>query len=92
MNRSEKIWWVKLTVSIAVAGLTLVAQIYFELSGMSSFMLGVVAYLGLSDLLSRAMSVDRYSGLKVGVGAYFFTWLTAWILQYTYARIYGLAP
>jgi hypothetical protein len=92
MNRSETIWWTKLAVSIVVAGFTIVAQIYFSLSGVSSFMLGIVIYLGLSDLLSRTMGIDRYQGLKVGVGAYFFTWLTAWVLIYTYARFYGLAP
>lgn len=84
MNPSEKIWWTKVVASLAVACLTLATQVFFNLGGPTSFMLGVLIYLGLSDLLSNVMGVDRFRGLKIGVGAYFFIWMTAWILLFTY--------
>jgi hypothetical protein len=33
------------------------------------------------------MGVEGYKGLKIGVGAYFFTWITTWIILYTYLRL-----
>jgi hypothetical protein len=84
MNSSEKIWWLKAVLSIAVAVLTLATQIFFGLRGTSAFMIGVLVYLGLSDILSKLMGVDRSRGLRIGVGAYFFIWFTTWILLYTY--------
>lgn len=89
MNAAEKIWWTKIVISLGVAGLTLVTQVFLGLSGATPFMFGVLLYLVLSDVLSRVMGVDRFRGLKIGVGAYFFTWLTAWILLYTYLQTAG---
>ena len=86
MNPAEKIWWTKVVASLAVAGLTLATQVFFGLGGATSFMFGVLIYLGLSDLLSNVMGVERFRGLKIGVGAYFFIWMTAWILLFTYFR------
>lgn len=83
MNPAEKIWWTKVVVSLAVAGLTLAAQVSLKLGGTTPFMLGVLIYLGLSDVLSHMMGVDRVRGLKIGVGAFFFTWLVTWTLLYT---------
>jgi len=84
MNSPEKIWWTKVVASMMVAGLTLSMQVFFNLGDITSFMLGVLIYLGLSDLLSNVMGVERFRGLKIGVGAYFFIWVTTWILLYTY--------
>ncbi len=84
MNASEKVWWTKLIVSLAVAGLTVATQKYFNLSGTTAFMLGVIIYLILSDVLSHLMGVDRFRCLRIGVGAYFFTWLMTWTLLFTY--------
>lgn len=89
MNPSEKIWWTKIGVSLGVAGFSLAAQVFLGLGGTTSFMLGVLIYLGLSDLLSHMTGVDRFRGLKIGVGAYFFTWLTVWTLLYTYVQTAG---
>ena len=86
MNPSEKIWWAKIGVSLVVAGITLAAQVFLGLGGSTTFMLGVLIYLSLSDLLSRMTGVDRFRSLKIGVGAYFFTWLTVWTLLYTYVQ------
>jgi len=83
MNPAEKMYWTKVVASLAVAGLTLATQVFFGLTGITPIMFGVLIYLGLSDLLSNMMGVDRFRGLKIGVGAYFFTWMTTWILLYT---------
>lgn len=84
LNPAEKIWWLKVVLAIAVAFLTLLTQVYFDLSGLTSFSLGIIMYIALSDVLSSMNNIDRFRGLKVGVGAYFLTWLTAWILLHTF--------
>lgn len=84
MNSLDKIWWTKVVASLMVAVLTLSMQVFFNLGGVTTFMLGVLVYLGLSDLLSNVLGVERFRGLKIGVGAYFFIWVTTWILLYTY--------
>ncbi len=72
-----------------MACLTLATQVFFSMSGSTSFMFGVLIYLVLSDVLSRLMGVDKSRGLKIGIGAYFFTWMTVWILLYTYFQTAG---
>ena len=89
LNPAEKIWWTKVAASFVVASITLVTQVSLGMAGTTSFMLGVLIYLLLSNLLSRFMGVDRIRGLKIGVGAYFFTWMMSWILLYTYIMTAG---
>ncbi len=89
MKASEKIWWTKLAAAIGVAIITLVLQVVFNLTGQSTFMLGVVIYLGLSDVLSNMNGVERTRGLKIGVGAFFFTWITSWVFFYTIVQTLG---
>jgi hypothetical protein len=52
-------------------------------------MLGVIIYLGLSDVLSNMNGVERTRGLKIGVGAFFFTWITSWVFFYTIVQTLG---
>jgi len=87
MTPSDKIWWIKVAASIAVAWISLVLQGY--LGGASTFLMGVIVYIFLSNVISKVMGVDTYRGLKIGVGAYFFTWLTVWILLNTYLTTYA---
>lgn len=89
MKASEKIWWTKLAAAVGVAIVTLVLQVLFNLRGTTAFMLGVMIYLGLSDLLSSMNGVERTRGLKIGVGAFFFTWITAWVFFYTIVQTMG---
>lgn len=89
MKASEKIWWTKLAAAIGVAIITLVLQVVFNLTGQSTFMLGVIIYLGLSDVLSNLNGVERTRGLKIGVGAFFFTWITSWVFFYTLVQTLG---
>ena len=79
----------KLTGAAGVAVISLVLQVYFNLMGTTTFMLGVLLYLGLSDLLSSMNGVDRIKGLKIGVGVYFFTYITSWVLLYTVVSTLG---
>lgn len=83
MKAAEKIWWTKVASAIGVAVLTVALQVFLNVSGLIAFMLGVLLYMGLSDVLASINGVDRTRGLKIGVGAYFFTWMMTWILIYT---------
>lgn len=89
MKSSEKIWWTKLAAAVGVAIVTLVMQTYFNLMGSTSFMLGVLIYLAISDLLSSMNGVDRVRGLKIGVGVFLFTWVTTWVLLFTIVQTIG---
>lgn len=89
MKASEKIWWTKLAAAVGVAIVTLVLQVFFNLQGTTAFMLGVMIYLGLSDVLSNMNGVERTRGLKIGVGAFFFTWITSWVFFFTIVQTLG---
>ena len=86
MIPAEKIWWIKIVAALAVALLALGIQLTFDSTGINSLVLGIVVYLVISDLLASTLHIERFRGLKIGVGAYFFTWLTAWVLLYTFVR------
>ena len=83
MDASEKIYWTKLAAAIGMAVLTLVLQVYLNVEGTILFMLGALLYMGLSDLISNMNGVERTRGIKIGIGAFFFTWMVIWILLYT---------
>jgi hypothetical protein len=83
MNAAERVYWSKFAASIAVAVLSLVEQVYLNVPGSLVFVLGVILYMVLSNLLSSMNGVERSRGLKIGVGIYFFTWVVVWVLLYT---------
>ena len=83
MKTSEKIWWTKLAGAVPAAILCLVVQTYFNVTGTTAFMIGVLLYVIMSDLLARRNGMDPMRGLKIGVGAFLFTWVTVWALLYT---------
>ena len=89
MKSSEKIWWTKLAAAVGVAVVTLVMQVYFDLMGSTAFLLGVLIYMAISDLLSSMNGVDRVRGLKIGVGVFLFTWVTTWVLLFTIVQTIG---
>ncbi len=86
MKASEKMYWIKAGLAVAVAVISTLLQVYFGIEGLYMFMLGITIYLVSSDLLSNMMSVDRGRSLRIGVGAYLFIWLMVWTLLYTYIR------
>jgi len=89
MKSSEKIWWTKLAAAVGVAIVTLVMQVYLKLMGSTAFLLGVLIYMGISDVLSSMNGVDRVRGLKIGVGVFLFTWVTTWVLLFTVVQTIG---
>ena len=89
MKASEKIWWIKVAAAVGVAIVTMVLQVSFSLRGETTFMLGLIIYLGLSDVLSNMNGIERTRGLKIGVGAFFFTWITSWVLFFTIVQTMG---
>ena len=78
-----------MAAAVGVAIVTMVLQVSFSLRGETTFMLGVIIYLGLSDVLSNMNSIERTRGLKIGVGAFFFTWITSWVLFFTIVQTMG---
>lgn len=86
MIPAEKIWWIKVATAIAMAMLALAIQLSFDATGINSLILGIVIYMVISDLMANTLHVERSRGLKIGIGAYFLTWLTAWIMLYTFFR------
>ena len=86
MNAAEKVYWSKFAGAIGVAFLNLALQVFLKVHGSLGFMLGIILYMVLSDLLSSVNGVERTRGLKIGVGIYFFTWFVAWIFLYTVFR------
>ena len=89
MKASEKLWWTKLAGAVAAAILCLVIQVYFNVAGTTAFMLGVLIYVAMSDLLARRNGMDPMRGLKIGVGVYLFTWVALWTLLYTVIQTMG---
>jgi hypothetical protein len=89
MKVSEKVWWTKIAAAFGVAIVSVVLQVFFNLRGETTFMLGTVIYLGVSDVLSNMNGVERSRGLKIGIGAYLFTWITSWVLFYTIFQTLG---
>ena len=89
MKVSETIWWIKVTAAVGVAIITSILQVFFPLRGESTFLLGAIIFLGLSDVLSNRNGVERTRGLKIGVGAFFFTWITSWVLFFTIVQTMG---
>ena len=83
MSTAEKVYWLKVVAALGVTVLTLTTQVYFNVSGVAAFMIGIIAYMGLSDVISNANGVERVRGLKIGLGVFLFTWMLTWILSYT---------
>jgi len=83
MEASEKIYWTKFASAIGIAVLTFALQVYLNVEGTILFMLGALLYMALSDLISNMNGVERTRGIKIGIGAFFFTWMVVWILLYT---------
>lgn len=83
MKASEKIWWFKLAAAVVIGILCFIIQLYFNISGSSVFMIGVLLYVITSDLLARRNGMDQIRGLKIGIGVYLFTWIMIWALLNT---------
>ena len=83
MKVSEKIWWYKLGSAIIVAILTFIVQVFFNVNGSTVFMIGVIFYIGISEVLSSMNGVEKLRGLKIGIGVFLFSWIMIWVLLFT---------
>ncbi len=87
MEAAEKLYWSKVFLAVVVAMLSTLLQSMLQFSGVTAFTFGLLLYLIFSDLLSRTFKIEKQRALKIGVGAYFFTWLTVWIIIFTVLNV-----
>jgi len=87
MEAMEKLYWTKTLIAIVIGILFSIIQSAISLSSLTMLVLGITAYVLSSDLLGRFYGVEKAKALKIGIGAYIFTWLTSWIIVFT--LLYG---
>lgn len=83
MGSVEKFYWTKVLLALVIATVFSIVRWRNVLSGFATFIIGLASYFPLSDLLGRKLGIEPSSALKIGVGAYFVTLLTAWIIIFT---------
>lgn len=83
MTPAEKIWWLKIAAAWGTACLTLVLQLYIGTDGNTIFMFGAIIYVVISEIMARVFKLDNARVLKIGIGAYFFSWIMIWVLLNT---------
>jgi hypothetical protein len=89
LKPSEKMYWIKVGLAIVAAVLSIGLQVYAGVDGTLVFLIGVLLYMGSSEVMSNVFKLDKSHGLKVGVGAYVFIWVMLWTLLYT---VFKTAP
>jgi hypothetical protein len=83
MEAMEKLYWTKALIATVIGILFSIIQSAAPLSGLVMLFLGISVYILLSDLLGRLYNIEQAKALKIGIGAYIFTWLIVWIIVYT---------
>ena len=83
MEAVEKLYWTKVLLAVGVSAVCTLLQSIIQMSGFATFAFGLLMYLLLSNLLGRVFDIERDRALKIGVGAYFFTWLAVWTIAFT---------
>ncbi len=83
MTPAEKIWWLKIAAAWGTACLTLVLQLYLKTDGQTVFMFGAIVYVVTSEVMARVFKIDNARALKIGVGAFFFSWIMIWVFLNT---------
>jgi hypothetical protein len=83
MKASERIWWVKLVGALILAVISYFIQVYLHVDGTLIFSFGTVIFLTLSQVMSNMYQIDRNRCLKIGIGTFFFTWMSVWVLLYS---------
>ena len=83
MKSSERIWWVKLVGALILAVISYFIQVYLHVDGTLIFSFGTVIFLTLSQVMSSMYQIDRNRSLKIGIGTFFFTWMSVWVLLYS---------
>ncbi|MFB0543822.1 MAG: hypothetical protein ACETVR_03475 [Candidatus Bathyarchaeia archaeon] len=86
MESVDKLYWTKVLLASVIATLFSVLRSINLLGGFTILILGIALYFPLSDLLGRKFGIERSSALKIGIGAFFFTLLAAWVIIFTLLR------
>jgi len=76
-------YWIKAGFAVLAGIFSYSIQNYLNLDGSIVFMLGALVFLAFSDLLSAILKLERNHALKIGIGAYLFTWIITWTILYT---------
>jgi len=87
MKATDKMYWTKVLMATIIGAVFSLAQLAVPLSGIAFLTIGIAAYVLLSDLLGRLFGVEKGQALKIGIGAYIITWLTAWIVIFTLLHV-----
>ena len=81
----ELIYWARFVLAIVAA----VFCVLFNLKDFSGIATGIILYLASCLLFQRLVITRSYAVMNVrkiyttGVGVYFLTWITAWLMLYT---------
>jgi hypothetical protein len=86
LKPSEKMYWIKVGLAFVAAVLCVGLQVYANVEGTLVFLIGVLIYMGASEVLSNILKLEKGHGLKIGVGAYVFIWVMVWTLLYTVSK------
>lgn len=83
MEAADKFYWAKVLLASVMAIIFSILRSMDFLGGFATLTLGIALYFPLSDLLGRKFGIERSAALKIGVGAFFFTLLAAWVIIFT---------
>jgi len=86
MEALDKLYWTKTLIAVLLGVLFSFLQLAIDLSGYAILSVGFALQFFISDLLGRIFNVEKTRAWKVGIGAYFFTWLIVWIIFFTLLR------
>lgn len=99
MRPLKAIYLMRIGLAVVAAALSTVLTIAFGERGINTFLNGItialLVYL-LTYYVFKAVyktRVEKQSKIMTqAIGMYFFTWLVLWLLLYTLAIYFGLAP
>jgi len=86
MEAVDKLYWTKALIAALLGVLFSFLQLATDLSGYAILSVGLALQFLISDLLGRIFNVEKTRSWKIGIGAYFFTWLIVWIVFFTLLR------
>lgn len=99
MRPLKAIYLLRIGLAVIAAALSTALTIAFGERGINTFLNGITIALAvylLTYYLLKAVyrnKVEKQSKIMTqAIGMYFFTWLVLWLLFYTLAIFYGLAP
>ncbi len=99
MRPLKAIYLLRIGLAVVAAALSTALTIAFGERGINTFLNGITIALAvylLTYYLLKAVyrnKVEKQSKIMTqAIGMYFFTWLVLWLLFYTLAIFYGLAP